>query len=43
MPHYLKWRETVADMIEGSYGVVEMTTAYPPAPALHAQKPHLLD
>ena len=43
MPHYLKWREAVADMVEDRYGIVEMTTAYPPTSALHAQKPHLLD
>ncbi len=43
MPHYLKWRESVADLIEGNYGVVEMTTTYPSGAGLHKQKPYLLD
>jgi autoinducer 2-degrading protein len=43
MPHYLKWRESVADLIEGGYEVVEMTTTYPSEDGLKKQKPHLLD
>jgi len=43
MPHYLKWRETVADMLDGDYEVVEMTTAYPSDEGFRKQKPYLLD
>ena len=43
MPHYLRWRETVADMLDGDYEIVEMTTAYPSDEGLRRQKPYLLD
>jgi len=43
MSHYLKWRESVAGLIEGDYEVVEMTTTYPSEAGLRKQKPYLLD
>ena len=43
MPHFLTWRETVADLIKGGYEVVEMTTTYPSDTALRGQKPYLLE
>lgn len=43
MAHYLKWRESVADLVDGDYEVVEMTTTYPSDDGLRTQKPYLLD
>ena len=42
MPHFLAWRAAVADLIEGDYKIVEMSTEFPPDATLRGQKPHLM-
>ena len=42
-PHYLKWRSTVSDWIDGDIGRVECATVFPSDEGWRRQKPHLPD
>ena len=42
-PHYLKWRSTVSDWVDGDFGRVECTTVFPSDEGWRRQKPHLPD
>ncbi len=42
-PHFLKWRETVKDWLEGEPQRVMMNTIFPSDDGWRKQKPHLLD
>ena len=40
-PHYLKWRDTAGDWIQGDVQRVQCTTVFPPDEGWRRQKPHL--
>ena len=43
MPHYLQWRETVADWIEDNSARIDATVVFPSESGWQKQKPHLLE
>ncbi len=43
MPHYLKWRATVADWLDGDSERIEATTVFPSDAGWRSQKPHLME
>ena len=42
-PHFLKWRSTVEDMLDGEFEAVRMATVFPSDEGWEAQKPGLVN